>query len=324
MSPAIRAWLTRLYPPSWRNRYGAEFEALLEECLHSPLDVLDVILGAFDAHLQLLNGENINWRLLNMLNKLRSTVLMVFASYIAFIIAGISLVGVLDDSPMVPLMQTDPAPAFMMAVIRIASVLALLAVIIGGMPLAITIIHHALASDRANIKLLLVPVISFALLVLYFGIVFLIGTGKIQIAGIVQAVQPNNFPLGNRLLLVGLMLIFVLGAIASTWAVWKAISHTDIEQASFHPIGRTVNINLYKFAYFPAVVTSVSMVVMAIATIVWSKMVFSALPQVFSGNFGLWQTSTQPWIYGIIAVMVISCVTAFFGVARGRSALSHA
>jgi hypothetical protein len=323
MSPAIRAWLTRLYPLSWRNRYGAEFEALLEECLHSPLDVLDVIFGAFDAHLQLLNGENINWRLLNMLNKLRTTILMVFASYIAFIIAGMSLVGILDDSPMVPLMQTDPAPAFAMAVIRIASVLALLAVIIGGIPLAITVIRHALASDRANIKLLLVPVISFALLVLYFGFVFLIGTGQIQIEGIVQAVQPNNFPLGNRLLLAGLMLIFVLGAIASTWAVWTAISHTDIEQASFHPIGRTVNINLYKFAYFPAVVTSVSMAVMAIATIVWSKMVFSALPQVFLGNFGLWQTSTQPWIYGIIALMVISSATAFFGIARGRSALSH-
>jgi hypothetical protein len=324
MSPALRAWLTRLYPLSWRNRYGAEFEALLEECLHSPMDVLDVILGAFDAHLQLLNGENINWRLLNMLNKLRTTILMVFASYIAFIIAGMSLVGVLDDSPMIPLMQTDPAPAFAMSVIRVASVLALLAVIIGGMPLAVTVIRHALESDRASIKLLLVPVISFAVLVLYFGFILLITLGRIQIAGIVQAVQPNNFPLGNRLLLAGLMLIFVLGAIASTWAVWKAISHTDIEQASFHPIGRTVNINLYKFAYFPAVITSVSMAVMAIATIVWSKMVFSALPQVFLGNFGLWQTSTQPWIYGIIAVMVISSLTAFLGVARGRSAWSHA
>jgi hypothetical protein len=324
MSPTLRAWLTRLYPLSWRNRYGTEFEALLEECLHSPMDVLDVILGAFDAHLQLLNGENINWRLLNMLNKLRTTILMVFASYIAFIIAGMSLEGVLDDSPLVPLMQTDPAPAFAMSVIRVASVLALLAVIIGGMPLAVTVIRHALASDRANLKLLLVPVVSFAVLVLYFGFILLISLGRIQIAGIVQAVQPNNFPLGNRLLLAGLMLIFVLGAIASTWAVWKAISHTDIGQASFHPIGRTVNINLYKFAYFPAVITSISMAVMAIATIIWSKMVFSALPQVFLGNFGLWQTSTQPWIYGIIAVMLISSLTAFLGVVRGRSALSHA
>jgi hypothetical protein len=323
MAPTIRPWLMRLYPLSWRNRFGAEFDALLEECLHSPLDVLDVILGALDAHLQLLNGENINWRLLNMLNKLRTTILMVFASYVAFIVAGMSLVGLLDDSPMIPLMQTDPAPAFVMGVIRITAVLALLAVIIGGMPLAVTVIRHVLASDRTSIKLLLVPVLSFAILMLYFGFVFLVGTGQIQIPGVAQVVQPNNFPLGNRLLLAGLMLLFVLGAIASTWAVWKAISRTDIERASFRPAGRIVNINLYKFAYIPAVITTVSMLVMAVATIIWSKMVFSALPQVFWGNFGLWQTSTQPWVYGIIAVMILSSVMAFLGVAHGRSALAR-
>jgi hypothetical protein len=323
MAPTIRPWLMRLYPLSWRNRYGAEFDALLEECLHSPLDVLDVILGALDAHLQLLNGENINWRLLNMLNKLRTTILMVFASYVAFIVAGMSLVGLLDDSPMIPLMQTDPAPAFVMGVIRITAVLALLAVIIGGMPLAVTVIRHVLASDRTSIKLLLVPVLSFAILMLYFGFVFLVGTGQIQIPGVAQVVQPNNFPLGNRLLLAGLMLLFVLGAVASTWAVWKVISRTDIERASFRPAGRIVNINLYKFAYIPAVITTVSMSVMAVATIIWSKMVFSALPQVFWGNFGLWQTSTQPWVYGIIAVMILSSVMAFLGVAHGRSALAR-
>ena len=42
----VRSWLVRLYPRSWRERYGDEFEILLEECLHSPLDVLDIFLGA--------------------------------------------------------------------------------------------------------------------------------------------------------------------------------------------------------------------------------------------------------------------------------------
>src|SRR5512135_2593966 len=109
ISPGVRAWLTRLYPRSWRVRYADEFEALLEQCLHSPLDVLDVMLGALDAHLQLLNGENVNWRLMNMLNKLRTTILIVFASYIGFVVAGMSLVGLLDDSPMIPFMKTDLA-----------------------------------------------------------------------------------------------------------------------------------------------------------------------------------------------------------------------
>jgi hypothetical protein len=68
----VVTWLRHLYPPAWQERYGDEFDLLLEQCLHTPLDVLDVVLGALDAHLQLLSGEDLNWRILNMLNKLRN------------------------------------------------------------------------------------------------------------------------------------------------------------------------------------------------------------------------------------------------------------
>ena len=46
MSPLIR-----LYPRSWRDRYGDELAALLEDRPPGPSDALDLILGAFDAHL---------------------------------------------------------------------------------------------------------------------------------------------------------------------------------------------------------------------------------------------------------------------------------
>lgn len=324
MSPAIRLWLMHLYPKPWRDRYAEEFEALLEQCLHSPLDVVDIILGALDAHLQLLNGENVNWRLMNMLNKLRTTILIVFAAYIGFIVAGMALVGLLDDSPMMPLMQADAAPALAMTIVQIGSVVALLAVVVGGLPLAITVIRRALSVDRHNLRLLLVPVISFFFIVLYFGFMFLVATGRIQITGVAQVVQPDNFPLGNRLLLAGLMLVFVLGAIASTLAVWKAISHTDVERATFLGMGRPLTIEIYRFAYIPAVIATLSMLVMLLGTIVWSWMVFTALPQVYAGNYGPWQTSTQAWMIGIITVMLSSSVVALFGIVRGRSGMVKA
>ena len=44
--------LLRLYPAAWRDRYGDEFAALLEERPLSPFDVLDIALGAFDARLR--------------------------------------------------------------------------------------------------------------------------------------------------------------------------------------------------------------------------------------------------------------------------------
>ena len=46
----MRALLT-LYPRSWRRRYGAEFGAVLDEQRSSPGLILDIVLGAIDAHL---------------------------------------------------------------------------------------------------------------------------------------------------------------------------------------------------------------------------------------------------------------------------------
>jgi hypothetical protein len=45
--------LIRLYPAPWRNRYGDEFAALLQDRPLGPLDVADILLGAFDAQLRL-------------------------------------------------------------------------------------------------------------------------------------------------------------------------------------------------------------------------------------------------------------------------------
>lgn len=47
----MRAALVRLYPRSWRDRYGVEFEAMLEEQRATLGAVADVVLGAVDAHL---------------------------------------------------------------------------------------------------------------------------------------------------------------------------------------------------------------------------------------------------------------------------------
>ena len=47
----MKQWLVRLYPKAWRRRYGAEFEALLEQQALSLGAVVDILRGALDAHL---------------------------------------------------------------------------------------------------------------------------------------------------------------------------------------------------------------------------------------------------------------------------------
>jgi hypothetical protein len=56
VSPAPVPWLIRLYPASWRARYGDEFVELLQARPPSRRDRLDIVRGAIDAriHPQLL------------------------------------------------------------------------------------------------------------------------------------------------------------------------------------------------------------------------------------------------------------------------------
>ena len=55
----MRQFLIRLYPAVWRQRYGDEFEALLEERSIGPFDVADIILGAIDARLRLRGRRSV-------------------------------------------------------------------------------------------------------------------------------------------------------------------------------------------------------------------------------------------------------------------------
>jgi len=305
----IRKWLVYLYPRMWRERYGDEFEILLEECLHSPLDALDILLGALDAHLELPYEKN--WRLMNMINKLRSTILFVFAAYIAFIVAGFSLNGLMDDSQLVPLTRSNPVLSISYATIEIGSVIALLAIMIGGAPLAWTIIRRVFTFQRKDLGLLFVPLASFLVLVGYFFMMVYLAFNTHVLD---QPISSTGLAL-----MWGLITIFAAGAIASTIAVWKLISHTDVEQDEFALLGKSATIKLYEFAYRPALVTTLSMVVMFVATVVWGWLSYSLRPDLFIGNMGVMMTSTRGSFAFTLIVMTIATVTACLGIIRARS-----
>lgn len=317
---SVRAWLVRLYPRSWRERYGPEFEALLEQCLHTPLDVLDIVLGALDAHLAFAPGTN--WRSMNMNNKLRTSILIVFAAYIAFIVAGMALYGLADDSPMAALMRTGadlPLLASWLTV-EAGALVALLAVVAGGLPLAWIVIRRVFTSERQDLRFLLVPVFAFLALALYGAFMFAVGFGLMTIPGVAPIVSPGKFPFGNKLMLGGFMFVFVVGALASAAAVWKVVSRTDVDDASVDLFGLRASVRVYEYAFIPAVIACAAMLLMLLATITWTWFSYSAMPAVFSQNWGLLLTSTNTSFAVIIGIMTLATALALFGLARGRSA----
>ena len=312
---SARRWLTRLYPRLWRERYGDEFDALLDECLNSPLDVLDIFLGALDAHLELVQGTS--WRIMNMVNKLRTTILLVFTAYIGFVIAGMSFYGLVDDSPAATLMKTDAPLATAWRVVQFGSVISLLAVLLGGLPIAWLVLRQVLSSSRKVLRYLLVPAFAFLALLVYGVLLVALAKGWVQIAGVLRVVTPDNFPLGNRLLLGGFMATFVLGAAASTAAVWKVVSSSEAEQATLQMPGSSVPVNLYAFALPLAAAAAASMLLMLAATLVFGFLASLALPKWFAGDYGLLLFNTRLSFAGTIALMVLSTAVAFFGLKRG-------
>jgi hypothetical protein len=306
----IREWLTRLYPRAWRERYSEEFEVLLTECLHSPLDALDILLGAVDAHLELTHETN--WRKINMNNKLRTTILIVFAAYMMFVVAGMGLFAFADDSPIVPLMQTDEALSAAWLAIEAGSVIALLAIVFGGAPLAWTIIHRAFTSRRKDLRLLLVPLYSFVVFAVYTGVLIFLAFNTRTLAVPVPPLV--------RTLMAGEIIMFVLAAIASTIAIWMVVSRSDVDQDIIPILGKPTPIKLYEFAFKPAVVATIAMLVMFVATIIWGWLAFSSRPDLWTGNLGPMMTSTRGSFTVILLLMTLAAVGACLGLIRSRPA----
>lgn len=89
--------LIRLYPAAWRARYGDEFAALLEERPLGPLDVADILLGAFDAQLRLRGQDTGIARGRGFLMSLRIGGIAAVVGAALWAVAGVVNSGVIVD-----------------------------------------------------------------------------------------------------------------------------------------------------------------------------------------------------------------------------------
>jgi hypothetical protein len=79
--------MVRLYPWAWRERYGEEFGAILEERQASFSDVCDVALGVLDAWLfpKVIQERSVTL----MVGRMRRSILLVFWAWVGVVAAGV-------------------------------------------------------------------------------------------------------------------------------------------------------------------------------------------------------------------------------------------
>jgi len=250
---SVTPWLLRLYPAAWRARYGEEFAALLEDCRPTALALLDVFLGALDAHITPFDADG---RILRMLNRPRRTAIAVFCAYVAFVVAGIGFNQMIEDD--LRTLNAHPAIAAAYYVVYWGSAVSVLAILAGALPIGLAVARRALAGRRWDIiALLAVPVVALAAW---------LGWTLALINGLPRAVGLDPSQGAKNIVWVSWVGLFVLAAIVSAAAVSIAVSRGEVAP------------RLYRFALGPAAVATLAMAVMLGGVVAWGLLVRAELP----------------------------------------------
>lgn len=286
-------WLVALYPDAWRERYEEEFLALLEQCPLSLMSLIDVMVSALDAH---LHSTAVFGRMLTMLQRLRSTAITVFCAYIVFVLAGLGYWNMTEDY--VEKLNVHPAIAVSYYALQAGAIIGLLAVLVGGLPIALAVAWRAVVTRRWRPLLLLaVPPISLAVFVGYT--IFILQLSRALGSG--NHTHPLNHIIG--LSWIGL---FHLAAAVSTTAVVVAVRQSEI------------GLSLFQFARIPAVLTTLSMAAMLVATIAWGVALRTDAPQVFNGAYGIYLIGANVAVSWLLIVVVMAAATAVAAVSTWR------
>lgn len=285
--------LMRLYPPEWRERYGEEFLALLDQRPYTFGNWIDVLLGAIDANLRPQISGSLSGNAILTVNRLLSSIMVGFCAYSAFVVAGLAFYGMVDDSPFIPVMRSHFEFRSAWNIVAFASALALLAIIIGGGPIVLAVLRQSLLTKRKDLLLLLLtPVFALVALVAFWG-----GTAIIMaLLGLEGKMIPR---LLGTLVLAMWASAFVIATGMSIAAVWAAIARSN------------VNIRLYRFARIPAAVTAMAMAVMLIGTVGWGLVADMEVHEAFVANLLGWLL--------IVAAMAISTYIAAIEAARATA-----
>lgn len=293
----IQKLLLCLYPRAWRARYEEEFLVVLASHPFSLFEGLDVMRGALDAHLHPYLGTSImEWseRIRYMLSILRRSLLTIFCAYGGFILAGMGFQKMTEYADFQEVARTHSLVGFSFNLVVIGSVVALLAVVAGGLPIVVTVIKSALVRRR------LTPLFALAMPVLAFGTFF----------GILPLLKAVFHPGDQHVLLGrGLFLGTLLAtAIISVGSICFAVARSEISE------------KLLRFALPPSILATLSMALMSVSTFIWGLGLQESAPKLFTGNDGIVGSSTLGTWLGIVIAMALATTLAVISLMRALSA----
>jgi hypothetical protein len=289
-------WLLRLYPRAWRERYGDEVASVLAEHHVTAWTALDLLLGAFDAH---LHRSLLPERLISMAHRIRSSEIVVFCAVVLFCVAWLPLRLVRDPLPIwQSAVGAHPELLAALNVLDVAGSVATLAVVIGGLPILFTALAQGVAARRwAVLALFGVPLLAAIVLIVYWIVAIPASTVRQN-----SAPDAPFTPLAVGLQL-GLVILLLLAIGGSAAAVAAAIGRSELSE------------RLLRFALLPAGVATIALALGLAGAVALTALIFAEAPQV---------SSSPPLHVGVLLLMLAAVALAVaalrhgIGAARGQ------
>lgn len=236
--------------------------------------------------------------------RMRSSAILVFCAYIVFVVLGLGFQKSTEDIVKSSVPTTYPSVALAYNAVIAGAVIALLATLAGGLPIAFAALRQSWAGRRwGNVALFAVPPISLAV---WLGWTW----------ALLNVIFPNNKAANSATTLTGHLSVyswvalFIVAAIASVAAVSVAITRSDVRP------------ELFRFALAPEIGVALGMLVTVGAIAALSAQMQVYAPNYLAGMdgpFGLRATLGQHLITDII-LMSLATLIVIVGIARGFSA----
>ncbi len=308
MNPAYARLLICLYPRRWKDRYGAEFEALLEARRGDLAAVANVVWSALCEHTFPTLGGG--------MNQLPRSLGVVLCAYLAVITGGLNFYATTDDSSLATVMRAQQGLSAAWKVVALGSIVALMGAVAMLVPLMAGALRFAILEKRRDIllRLLASPLAAGILAGWVIGAFFVLGghwaPAPWAIAGDWTASAdwpslPLRWVLGSC---TAALAVFLL--IASSISIYQAIQRTRFHEMRFTVLHRIIAIHPLRLARVPALVTTAAMAAMTVGVLVWGLIANLDASTAFHEYSGpMHTTAFASWI-GSACVFAASSIVA--------------
>jgi hypothetical protein len=288
----LAATLVHAYPRSWRERYGGELLAWVEEGGLGPMAAFDLARGVLDAR---AHPELAEEGLIRMVSRLRGAVLGVLCGYAAFVVAGAAYQKLTEYDDFTEAASRHTALGASFRVVVVASLVALAAMVAAGAPIGLAVVRQALGGRRE----LRWPLALVGVSVVWFA-------GELALL----AFQAHSSPGPNAHMAGGAGFYAWSSTTLAAVVLGVAAAATAVRRAE-------LGLALLRFAAIGSMVVAGAMVVMLIAIVGWGFALRSADPALFNSHEGIRSGSTAGTWLAIVVVMAAASAVAVRSSARG-------